>query len=70
MRFPVVCGLYTPVRPRQVRRIMHHEYVERVVDLLDPAANQIYNMSVEEARARVLNGKPEAVAELGRHLHS
>ena len=43
---------------------MHHEYVERVVDLLDPAANQIYNMSVDEARARVLNGKPGAVREI------
>ena len=44
---------------------MHHEYLERVVDLLDPAANQIYNMSVDEARARVLNGSPEAVREIG-----
>ncbi len=43
---------------------MHHEYLERVVDLLDPAANQIYNMTVDEARARVLNGKPEAVREI------
>lgn len=43
---------------------MHHEYVERVVDLLDPASNQIYNMSVEDARTRVLNGKPEAVREI------
>lgn len=43
---------------------MHHEYVERVVDLLDPAGNQIYNMSVDEARARVLNGKPEAVRQI------
>jgi asparagine synthase (glutamine-hydrolysing) len=43
---------------------MHHEYLERVVDLLDPAANQIYNMTVDEARARVLNGSPEAVREI------
>lgn len=41
-----------------------HEYVERVVDLLDPAANCIFNMSVEEARARVLTGQAEAVAEI------
>jgi asparagine synthase (glutamine-hydrolysing) len=41
-----------------------HQYVERVVDLLDPAANQIYNMSVEEARARVLGGTSEAIREI------
>ncbi len=43
---------------------MHHEYVERVVDLLDPATNQIYNMSADEARARVLNGSPASVREI------
>ncbi len=37
------------------------QYVERVVDLLDPALNRIYNMSLEEARSRVLSGDPEAV---------
>lgn len=42
----------------------HHEYVERVVDLLDPAGNQIYNMPVDEARARVLHGTPESVREI------
>ncbi|HUN87008.1 MAG TPA: asparagine synthase-related protein [Terracidiphilus sp.] len=31
-------------------------YIERVVDLTEPAANQIFNMTVEEARARVLAG--------------
>src|SRR5688572_29163785 len=36
-------------------------YVERVVDLLDPSLNQIHNLSLEEARRRVLSGKPEAV---------
>ena len=43
---------------------MHHEYVERVVDLLDPASNQIYNMSIDEARARILNGTPQSVREI------
>ncbi len=33
---------------------MHSEYIERVVDLTDPALNRLYNLSVEEARARVL----------------
>src|SRR5689334_12548366 len=39
----------------------HHEYVERVVDLLPPDANAILNLSVEEARERVLHGSPESV---------
>ena len=38
-----------------------HHYVERVVDLLDPAANHILNMTVDEARARLLHGSPEDV---------
>src|SRR3954467_14853620 len=43
---------------------MHSDYVERVVDLLDPTLNQIHNMTVEEARARVLSGQPAAVREI------
>ena len=35
--------------------------LERVVDLLDPAANQIYNVDLHEARRRVLTGDPAAV---------
>src|SRR5436190_7148079 len=38
--------------------------IERVVDLLDPSVNRIYNMSVEEARQRVLSGKPDAVRDV------
>src|SRR4051812_3814706 len=37
------------------------QQVERVVDLLDPALNVIYNMEVEEARRRVLCGGPSDV---------
>ena len=36
-------------------------YVERVVDLTDPDANQIYNLSIEEARRLLLKQPPEAV---------
>ena len=43
---------------------MNETYIERVVDLLDPAQNRIYNLTVEEARARVLSGKPSAVREI------
>jgi asparagine synthase (glutamine-hydrolysing) len=41
-----------------------NEYIERVVDLLDPSLNQIHNLSLDEARQRVLSGKPEAVREI------
>jgi asparagine synthase (glutamine-hydrolysing) len=43
---------------------LHHQYVERVVDLLDPADNRITNMSVDEARARVGSEQPERVREI------
>lgn len=39
-------------------------YVERVVDLLDPWANHILNMEVEEARRRVLSADPDKVREI------
>jgi asparagine synthase (glutamine-hydrolysing) len=35
--------------------------IERVIDLLDPAANQLYNVDEREARRRVLSGDPAAV---------
>src|SRR5215831_19031684 len=39
-------------------------YLERVVDLLDPGLNRIHNMTLGEARERVLSGKPAAVREI------
>jgi len=36
-------------------------YVERVIDLTDPEANQIYNLSIDEARKLLLDHPPEAV---------
>jgi asparagine synthase (glutamine-hydrolysing) len=41
-----------------------NEYLERVVDLTDPDINFIYNLSVEEARRRILNGTPEEVRQI------
>lgn len=38
-----------------------NDYVERLVDLIDPSTHRIYNMTVDEARARVLDGSPESV---------
>jgi len=43
---------------------MMNEYIERVVDLLDPSLNQIHNLSLDEARRRVLSGSAEAVREI------
>jgi asparagine synthase (glutamine-hydrolysing) len=43
---------------------MSDRYVERVVDLTNPAGNRIHNMTVEEARARIAGGSPEAVREI------
>lgn len=37
------------------------DYIERLVDLLDPARNAILNLTLDEARERVLNGSPESV---------
>jgi asparagine synthase (glutamine-hydrolysing) len=38
-----------------------YEQIERLIDLTDPAQNHLYGMSVEEARALVLNGPAESV---------
>jgi asparagine synthase (glutamine-hydrolysing) len=40
---------------------MAHQYVSRVVDLLDPGVNQLHDMTADEARQRVLTGDPAAV---------
>lgn len=37
------------------------QHVSRVVDLLAPSLNRIYDMDIEEARRRVLSGDPSAV---------
>lgn len=39
-------------------------YVERVVDLTEPEANQIYNLTAEEAREHLLSGSPDAVRSI------
>jgi asparagine synthase (glutamine-hydrolysing) len=42
---------------------MEH-YLERVVDLLDPSLNRIHNMSMAQARERLLSANPVAVREI------
>ncbi len=39
---------------------MDHD-IEQVVDLTDPSANRLYDLTAEAARERVLSGAPEAV---------
>jgi asparagine synthase (glutamine-hydrolysing) len=41
-----------------------HQYVEDVIDLTDSSLNRLHNMSLEDARARVLSGNPDAVREI------
>ncbi len=41
-----------------------HAYIERVADLLDPTLNRLDNVTLEEARQRLLSGSPEAVGEI------
>lgn len=38
-----------------------NQYIGRVVDLTEPGVNHIYDLSVEEARRRILTGSPDAV---------
>jgi len=42
-----------------------HTYVGELVDLTDPALNRLDDLSIEEARARVLAGDPAAVRAIG-----
>jgi asparagine synthase (glutamine-hydrolysing) len=45
-----------------------HKPIERWVDLLDPTANCLLNMSVEEAVARIGSGSIAAVREIAGHF--
>ena len=41
-----------------------HSYIERVVDLLDPGTNQLYDVTVEAARELLLQNPAEAARSL------
>jgi asparagine synthase (glutamine-hydrolysing) len=43
---------------------MSHQYVERVVDLTDPNANQLFNLTVDAAREILLNAPAHRVNEI------
>jgi len=40
------------------------QYLERVVDLIDPEVNQLYNVSIDEARSLLLNENAAAIGNL------
>jgi len=42
-----------------------HQYVGELVDLTDPALNHLDDLSVEDARTRILDGTPESVRAIG-----
>tara|TARA_B100000945_G_scaffold321312_1_gene335179 strand:+ start:6334 stop:7665 length:1332 start_codon:yes stop_codon:yes gene_type:complete len=44
--------------------VHQHRYVERVVDLMDPAENVLLNMSYQQAAERVASGDARQVAEI------
>lgn len=44
--------------------MIHEEYVERLVNLLEPEANILFNLTFEEATERVGSGSPERVREI------
>jgi asparagine synthase (glutamine-hydrolysing) len=46
----------------------HPPYVERLVNLLDSSANQIFNMSIEQAEQAVQSGDPARVRQIEGHF--
>ena len=48
--------------------MIHHAPIERLVDLLDPAADILLNMSREEAIARLASGDPARVRGIEGHF--
>lgn len=44
--------------------MQHHAYVERVINLLDPASNTLLNMSYEQAHELVMSGHPERIRQI------
>ncbi|MGB8536048.1 MAG: asparagine synthase-related protein [Acidobacteriaceae bacterium] len=52
------------MKMRYAGETMQQQYIERVVDLTEPEANQFYRLTVEEARETVLYGTAEAVGRI------
>ena len=43
---------------------MAHAYISKVVNLLDPSTNRLFNMSLEEAEARLHHGDAAAIGDI------
>src|SRR6266850_3080623 len=41
-----------------------HQYIERVVDLTEPESNNVFNMDIEAARQRILDGSASGVRDI------
>lgn len=41
-----------------------NQYIEQLVDLTDPSANRIYNLTIDEARERILRSSTDEVREI------
>src|SRR5271155_4262471 len=52
------------LKMRYAGETMQQQYIERVVDLTEPEANQLYCLTVEEARETVLYGTAEVVGRI------
>jgi asparagine synthase (glutamine-hydrolysing) len=44
--------------------VAEYQYIERIVDLIDPAANQIFGQSIEEARRCLFSSAPGKVGSI------
>ena len=44
--------------------MQYQRTIDRVIDLTDPTRNVLYNMTLDEARARVASGDAAAVGEI------
>ncbi len=45
-----------------------HQYIERVVNLLDPDQNQLFDLTVEQATAIVCSGEVQKIREISGHF--
>ncbi len=53
-----------PINGYYYRKSMKNQYLERLVDLTEPSANRILNMTVDEARGRLRRGPAEGLREI------
>src|SRR5262245_8848253 len=69
-RAPAARFIRTAVQPPRSRNhpMTQYQAVDRVVDLLDPGKNILYNVTTEQARALLAEGDADAVRRLDGHF--